>query len=145
MIKYALQCADCLHGYDAWFGSSAGFDDQKSRGLVECPVCGSVDVDKQIMAPSVSGTRKDKPSSPEEFVQRVTSAARKHIAENCDYVGKEFASEARSMYYGDTEERPIWGEVTEEEKAALKDEGIPAEPLPAPFVPKLPTEPEKLN
>ena len=57
MIRYALNC-DQAHGFEAWFGSSADYDDQAARGLVECPFCGSRSVQKAIMAPAVSGTRK---------------------------------------------------------------------------------------
>ena len=57
MIRYALIC-DHDHGFEAWFGSSADYDDQAARGLVECPVCASTAVTKQIMAPSVAGTKK---------------------------------------------------------------------------------------
>ena len=57
MIRYALQC-DQGHGFEAWFGDSAAYDDQAARGLVECPLCGSRGVSKQIMAPAVDGTRK---------------------------------------------------------------------------------------
>ena len=45
-------------GFEAWFGSSADFDDQAGRGLVECPFCGSRAVEKAVMAPAVSGARK---------------------------------------------------------------------------------------
>lgn len=57
MIRYALTC-DHDHGFETWFASSADYDAQVERGLVECPVCGSVQVRKQIMAPAVSGVRK---------------------------------------------------------------------------------------
>lgn len=145
MIKYALLCDDCDHGFEAWFASSAAFAAQKDRDLVECPACGSASVEKQIMAPSLKGTRKREEMSPETMARRFVSAARKHISETCDYVGDKFASEARSMHHGETDERPIWGQVTPEERVALEDEGVPAQPLPAPLVPKQPTEPEKLN
>ena len=57
MIRYALRC-ELDHGFEAWFGDSAAYDDQVARGLVECPVCGSHAVSKQIMAPAVAGTRR---------------------------------------------------------------------------------------
>ena len=57
MIRYALRC-EHEHGFEAWFAASADYDDQAARGLVECPVCGSRTVSKQIMAPAVAGTKK---------------------------------------------------------------------------------------
>ena len=40
MIRYALAC-EHDHAFEGWFGSSADYDDQAGRGLLECPVCGS--------------------------------------------------------------------------------------------------------
>ena len=53
MIKYGLEC-DKGHGFEGWFQSSDGFDKQKKRGFVDCPVCGSIKVDRAIMAPAVA-------------------------------------------------------------------------------------------
>ena len=64
--------------------------------------------------------------------------AREHVSQNFDYVGEDFAEEARAIYYGEQDHRPIWGETTPEEREALAEEGIPAMPLPAPFAPKPP-------
>ena len=63
MIRYALICSDCDHDFEAWFASSAAFDDQSGRGLVSCAMCSGVNVAKQIMAPSVrtSENRKSEP------------------------------------------------------------------------------------
>ncbi|MEO1028279.1 MAG: DUF1178 family protein, partial [Pseudomonadota bacterium] len=119
MIKFALQCGDCDHGFEAWFASGDAYDKQQSAGLVECPNCMGQNVGKQIMAPSLKGTRKKTSDSPEAMFRKFASAARKHIAENCDYVGGEFANEARAMHYGDIDARPIWGEVTADERKAL--------------------------
>ncbi|MGL4637855.1 MAG: DUF1178 family protein [Beijerinckiaceae bacterium] len=52
MIKYALQC-NKGHGFESWFDSGAAYDKLAKRGFVECPVCGSTQIEKQIMSPSV--------------------------------------------------------------------------------------------
>jgi hypothetical protein len=52
MMKYALQC-EKGHGFESWFDSSAAYDKLAKRGFVECPNCGSLRVEKQIMSPSV--------------------------------------------------------------------------------------------
>jgi hypothetical protein len=57
MIRYALNCAKG-HAFESWFQSSAAFDKQNRRGLVNCPVCGSSEVEKAIMAPQLTRTRK---------------------------------------------------------------------------------------
>jgi hypothetical protein len=55
MIRYTLIC-DSGHGFDGWFQSSAGFEDQVRLGFVSCPICQSLKVEKAIMAPSVART-----------------------------------------------------------------------------------------
>lgn len=154
MIKYALVCA-ADHQFEAWFSNSTAFDEQKARELVECPVCGAHEVEKQIMAPSVcaSGEKSgkmrlpagaDSMPTPAELA-RMAGKVREHIASTHDYVGARFAEEARAMHYGEQKERPVWGETTAEEARALVDEGVPAAPLPAPFTPPIPVKDEDVN
>ncbi|MFN3672110.1 MAG: DUF1178 family protein [Bosea sp. (in: a-proteobacteria)] len=57
MIRYALIC-DSGHEFESWFANSSGFDEQAKRGFVSCPACGSVRVERAIMAPNVA--RKDR-------------------------------------------------------------------------------------
>ena len=54
MIRYALNC-EHGHPFEGWFGASADFDDQAAKGQLECPVCSSKAVTKQIMAPAEIG------------------------------------------------------------------------------------------
>ncbi len=145
MIRYALACKDCDAEFEAWFASSDAFDRQVERHLVNCPDCGGADVRKQVMAPSVRASGKGAASDPERVFGKLAAKARQHISENYDYVGDGFAEEARSMYYGEREHRPVWGETTPEERAALKEEGVPAEPLPPAFVPPKKEQKSKLN
>ncbi|MBO6729262.1 MAG: DUF1178 family protein [Maricaulis sp.] len=140
MIKYALLC-DQDHEFEAWFSNSASYDDQVARKLVECPHCGSLDVRKALMAPAVRTSRK-REASPEEQVKQMASKVRAHIRDNYDYVGDEFASEARAMHEGEKPERLIYGETSAEESKALTDEGVPVTPLPDAFAP---TPPKKVN
>ncbi len=143
MIRYALQCEDG-HGFEAWFGASADYDDQAARGLVECPVCGSHAVSKQIMAPAVAGTRKSslKPdlAKIQTMMMQAAREVRSHVEQNFDYVGDAFAREARDIHEGRSEKREIYGEATPAEVRKLKDDGVPCAPLPA-----LPPDPAKLN
>lgn len=130
MIKYALKC-EVEHDFEAWFSSSAGFDEQLSHGLVECPHCGSKQVGKAIMAPMVR-TSKDiaSPSAARQAVAEALYKLRKHVETTHDYVGPQFASEARDMHEGLTQERPIYGEATPDEVKALVDDGVPVAALP---------------
>ncbi len=134
MIKYALQC-DQAHAFEGWFGSSADYDDQAARGLVECPVCGSHGVSKQIMAPAVAGTkaqRSDPAPDPKmrEMMMAAMGEVRRHVEDNFDYVGDAFAKEARAIHEGKSEERGIYGEASPLEVKALVEDGVRVAPLP---------------
>ena len=134
MIKYALQC-DQAHAFEGWFGSSADYDDQAARGLVECPVCGSRGVSKQVMAPAVAGTKAQRSApAPDPKMREMMMAAmgevRRHVEENFDYVGDAFAKEARAIHEGKSEERGIYGEASPSEVKALVEDGVRVAPLP---------------
>ncbi len=143
MIKYALAC-DREHAFEGWFGSSTDYDDQSARGLVDCPVCGSNGVRKQIMAPAVAGTKKRALSVPDPKMRAMMMEAvgkvRRHVEDNFDYVGDTFAKEARAIHDGTSEERGIYGEASPKEVKALVEDGIKVAPLP----PK-PPETDELN
>ena len=145
MIKYALICSDCDAEFEAWFASSDAYDKQASHDLVECIQCHGTNVGKAIMAPAVSGTKKSAPPDPQKVFGKLAAKARQHVSENFEYVGDGIATEARAMHYGETEHKPIWGETTAEERASLKEEGVPADPLPPAFTPAKPQDEDKLN
>jgi hypothetical protein len=128
MIRYALAC-EHAHEFEGWFGSSADFDDQSARGMVECPVCASKAVRKQIMTPAVAGTKK-KGGTPASMLMEAMGKIRRHVEENFDYVGDTFADEARAIHEGRSEDRGIYGEATPKEIADLNAEGVQIAPLP---------------
>jgi hypothetical protein len=135
MIRYALSC-DHGHGFEAWFGSSSDYDDQAARGLVECPMCGSTGVSKQIMAPAVAGTKRSTPgpeaaAKMQTMMMEAAREVRAHVEQNFDYVGDTFAREARDIHEGRSEKREIYGEATPAEVKKLKDDGVPCTPLPS--------------
>ena len=136
MIRYALSC-DHGHGFEAWFGGSADYDDQAERGLVECPVCGSTGVSKQIMAPAVAGMKRsaaapDAQAKMRTMIMEAAREVRAHVERNFDYVGDAFAREARDIHEGRSEKREIYGEATPADVKRLRDDGVPVAPLPAP-------------
>ncbi|MEM7686940.1 MAG: DUF1178 family protein [Paracoccaceae bacterium] len=141
MIRYSLKCPDD-HRFESWFKDSASYDKLVKVGQVACPICGSERIEKAIMAPAVSGTRTQNqkteqpqtapatlsaPASPAEVALREMRA---HLEKNSDYVGKEFASEARKIHDGESDARAIWGEATIKDAKELHDDGIPVAPLP---------------
>ncbi len=133
MIKYALIC-DREHAFEGWFGSSADYDDQHARGLLDCPVCGSKAVRKQIMAPALSGVRRtvqDEASGPPQaMMMEALSRIRRHVEENFDDVGDAFAKEARAIHEGKAEQRGIYGQASPKEVRELVEDGVPVAPLP---------------
>lgn len=131
MIRYALACEND-HGFEAWFGSSADFDAQAARGLVECPFCASRKVGKQVMAPAVRTGRGKERSVMMETAARLRS----HIADTFDDVGDAFAREARAIHEGESDDRPIYGQATPAEVRALEADGVPVSPLPEALTPR---------
>ncbi len=136
MIRYALAC-DADHEFEGWFAASSDFDEQQAQGLIECPVCASKAVRKQIMAPAVAGTRKKGPAlTPAQQAQNQTmmmeamGRIRRHVEENFDDVGDTFAREARAIHEGRSEDRGIYGQATPAEVRDLVEDGVPVAPLP---------------
>ena len=146
MIKYALKCG-VGHDFEAWFPSSDGFDEQSRQGLVECPMCGSRDVAKAIMAPMVRTSKgRDEPGDVQRKLAELAFKVRPHVEATHDYVGDAFAKEARDIHEGLTPERPIYGEATPAEVKSLVEDGIPVAAIPV-MGPKTPAkvEDKKLN
>lgn len=142
MIRYALVC-DHAHEFEGWFGSSADFDGQSAKGLIECPLCASKSVRKQIMSPAVAGTKKRDAADPPGKAQVMMEALgriRAHVEETFDDVGDGFAAEARAIHEGRAEERGIYGQASPKEVRELVEDGVPVAPLP----PK-PPEKRELN
>lgn len=133
MIRYALTC-DHDHEFEGWFASSADFDDQQGRGQVECPLCASKMVRKQIMAPAVAGTkrtlRETSPAKVQSMMMEAAGRIRAHVEENFDDVGDGFAAEARAIHEGKAEDRGIYGQATPKEVRDLVEDGVPVAPLP---------------
>jgi hypothetical protein len=134
MIVYDLSCSSA-HVFEAWFKSSADYDDQLARGLLSCPMCGSASISKAPMAPAVqTGERSPSAPSPKQLLAALAAAQAKALKKST-WVGPRFAEEARSMHLGESEHRPIHGQASPDEARALADEGVPIAPLPLPVVP----------
>lgn len=137
MIRYDLKCSKG-HDFDGWFQSVEAYDRLKKAGHVTCTICGAADVDKRIMAPAVRPARsvaeKPKLKEPQNDVEAAFAELRAQIEANSEYVGLNFAAEARAMHEGKIDERAIYGEAKPEEAKALLEDGIPVAPLP--FMPK---------
>ena len=122
MIVYSLRC-DQGHEFEGWFRDGAAYDKQSKAGKIACPDCASVKVEKAPMAPRLARQAKTPDLSPKEIRQALLKM-RKHIEANADYVGPNFAEEARKIHYGEVAAKSIYGESTAEEAQALAEEGI---------------------
>ncbi|RYD98465.1 MAG: DUF1178 family protein [Sphingomonadales bacterium] len=137
MIVFDLRCAQD-HVFEAWFGSSAAYEEQNAGGLVVCPICGNGDVAKAVMAPNVAAKGNQGPAIPAKVVKAAMAAlaaAQNRALENSTWVGTAFADTARSMHLGEAPVTQIHGQATADEAKALIDEGVPVAPLPLPVVP----------
>jgi hypothetical protein len=134
MIRYSLKCG-AGHGFDSWFKNAEAFSALQAAGQVDCPVCGATEVEKELMAPAVRPARKAeaaKPdlSTPASELEEKLAALKKQIEENSEYVGMNFAAEARKIHAGEAPERAIHGEAKPDEARAMIEEGLPVAPLP---------------
>ena len=141
MISYTLKCAKD-HEFQSWFASADGYERLRAAGHVACPVCGDGDVAKALMAPRVTAARDkagDKPSlrapAAEQDVAGEAALARMKakIEAESEYVGRDFATEARAIHDGDAPHRSIWGEAKIGDAKRLHDDGVTVMPLP--FIP----------
>ena len=144
MIHYALKCS-AGHQFESWFQSASAFDALSKAGHLSCSICGSPEVSKAIMAPRVATKAKpEQPGAeaasvpalhnPPSEVEKALQELRRKVEENSDYVGENFASEARAMHLGDAPERAIYGEARLDQAKELIEDGVPLMPLP--FRPK---------
>ncbi len=141
MIRYTLKCAQ-THQFESWFPSATAYDAQRAGHLVQCPVCGSAEVEKTLMAPSVRPARNAAASAPADAPSRplrsppadareqALAELRRKVEENSDYVGMNFVTEARRIHNGDAPERAIYGEAKPDEARQLIEDGVPVAPLP---------------
>jgi hypothetical protein len=128
MIVFDLHCRDGGETFEAWFRSSADFDEQSAGGLVECPFCASTNVAKAPMAPRLP--RKGS-SSP---LARL-AAAQAEMLKNSRWVGDQFVNTARAIHAGEVEPEQVHGNATLAQAKSLAEDGVPVAPLPLPVVP----------
>ena len=134
MIRFSLHC-DHGHEFEGWFCDNADFDRQSERRLVSCPVCNSPEIQKSLMAPAVSTSRSKEQvaiamdQAQKQVLEQMRELSRK-VRENADYVGDQFAEEARKIHFGETEARGIYGEASKEDVHSLIEDGVEVMPLP---------------
>ena len=136
MIKYNLVCKKCDLIFDSWFASSSEFDKLKKKELINCHSCGSLKVEKNLMAPKLMSKNIRYKNEKRELlkyqkIKKTISEYQKFIKNNFDNVGENFAYEARSIHYNKkNKKKGIYGTATKNEIQELKEEGVEAEMIP---------------
>ena len=127
MIKYNLKCTN-NHEFESWFSDSSEFDKLKKKKLLECIFCSSKKISKSIMAPMISGLKKNSEINKlnENFQNEKNKLLklRKFVENNFEYVGENFSKKVREVYYDKKSKKMIYGVTTQEERKELEEEGI---------------------
>ncbi len=136
MILFDLKCEND-HQFEAWFPSNSKYDEQIKRKLVSCPYCNTKKVKKSLMAPNLNlanstkkGIKENEKKPSKYELEKQIKKFKKYIEKNTENVGKNFAEEARKIYYGEKSSRSIRGETSDKEAKELVEEGIPFSKLP---------------
>ena len=132
MILFDLKCAND-HVFEAWFKDGETFELQAEASEVSCPVCGDTGIEKALMAPRIGKSDREVAKKAAEHAKRYAAFAsevRRHVEDNCDYVGPDFAEEARKIHYGEADTRGIYGEASDDDAKSLDDEGIEVQRIP---------------
>ena len=135
MIKYRLICKDCEIIFDSWFSSSKEFERLKKKNFINCHDCNSLNVEKTLMSPSVfmskNNSKTDSQIQKYKKTKKVILKYQEFIKNNFDYVGENFAYEARSLHYKNKKAtKGIYGTTTKKNLKELKEEGIVTEIIP---------------
>ena len=136
MIRYNLLCKKCNLIFDSWFASSKEYDKLKKKKLINCHKCGSLKVEKNLMAPrliSKTFLSNDERKSIHKYkkIKKTIIEYQKFIKNNFDYVGENFAYEARSIHYNNKKRsKGIYGKASKKDLKELKEEGINTQIVP---------------
>ena len=133
MIKYKLLCKNCSDSFESWFASSKEFERLKKSKLLQCLNCNSNKIDKSLMAPSIINKQKKNNKDTKKFleIKNKLKEYKKFIKNNFDYVGDNFAYEARSIHYNNKKkQKGIYGKASIKETKELSEEGIEVETVP---------------
>ena len=130
MIVFNLICEKCEYPFEGWFDNTKTFNSQKKRKLINCPNCESSNISKTLVAPNISRKSNSKIVKNKKTLASNIKKIKKIVEENFDYVGDNFSEEAKKIKYGETKDRPIYGEATIEQTKELIEEEINITPLP---------------
>ena len=127
MIKYNLKCSN-KHEFESWFSDSKEFEKLNKKKLLECIFCNSRNIQKSIMSPRISNSKKNQiyksPQNELKKLKKDLTNLKTFVEKNFEFVGDNFAKKVRDVYYDKKTNKNIYGSTTEKEREELKDEGI---------------------
>ncbi len=130
MIKYNLKCKN-KHEFESWFSDSSEFEKLLKRKMIECVFCKTRFIKKSIMSPRISSKREiNFPNKEIKKLKKDLLKLRKFVEKNFDYVGNNFPSEVRKIYYDKKRGKNIYGTTTRKEAEDLREEGIELTTIP---------------
>ena len=121
MIAFDLICLNG-HIFECWFKDSASFEEQKSSGIINCPICDDDQVER-VFSPFMikkGEEKKREEANPYQALRLIQEYLDKHFED----VGTNFYNEALKIHYGEAEKRNIKGTASTEEEVILKEEGV---------------------
>ena len=131
MIKYQLSCKNCNLIFDSWFASSKEYERLKKKRLINCHNCNSLKVEKSLMAPKLISKLSKNSNKDLKNLKKTAHVYQKFIKKNFEYVGENFAYEARSIYYNSSNRKKgIFGTVSKKDLKELSEEGIETQVVP---------------
>ena len=149
MIVFDLLCSTG-HRFEGWFGSATDYESQRARKLLTCPKCDSAKVERvpsaarlnfgaqppapkpQVPAKAPQKTAEMEGKDPFAIAQMLYSKMLDELLTKTEDVGTAFPDEARKIFYGESSERAIRGQATQEQHDELVEEGIPVARFPFP-------------
>ena len=135
MIIYRLICKECEISFDSWFSSSKEYEKLKKKKFLNCHICNSLNIEKTLMSPSIFRSKNNTKINNDDLkyrnIKKTISEYQNFIKKNFDYVGENFAYEARSIHYKNKKaSKGIYGTATKEDLKELKEEGIETKMMP---------------
>ena len=136
-IKFSLIC-QCSAKFEGWFPSNEDYENQLAQGQLLCPLCDSTKVRKDIMSPNIKNPKyktsrqRGRQAMVEMAKGQMVMGAKartllkkleKHVTDNFENVGKNFAKEARKAIKGKRNDE-FYGTATNKEADKLINEGI---------------------
>ena len=155
MLVVDLHCEQG-HVFEGWFACADDLGAQKARGLVSCPVCGSIEVTRRPSASRLNVRAAGEMAEPQsglvqgasggasatsvEALQAMYLQAVRHVLQHTEDVGNGFAREVRNIHRGDAPQRAVRGQADQAELTELKEEGIDVVSMPIPQALKEPLQ-----